>query len=53
MHIFSNEQLYFIEGSIMHYLSDAFSTNGRAKIRPSLPGYENWEYYMGRGNEKA
>jgi hypothetical protein len=41
-------QLYF-PGSIMHYRNDAFSKNGKATIKPILPGYEGWEKYMGRG----
>jgi hypothetical protein len=32
----------------MHYQNDAFSSNGKPTIRPSLAGYENWEPYMGR-----
>ncbi len=51
MHILSNEYLYFIPGSIMHYRNDAFTINGRPTIKPSLAGYENWEPYMGRGDK--
>jgi len=40
-------------GSIMHYRNDAFSSNGRPTIRPSLAGYEGWEQYMGRGDKMS
>ncbi|CAF3890134.1 unnamed protein product [Adineta steineri] len=40
-------------GSIMHYRSDAFSSNGRPTIKPILAGYENWESYMGRGDKMS
>lgn len=40
-------------GSIMHYQNDAFSTNGKPTIRPSLAGYEGWERYMGRLDEMS
>jgi hypothetical protein len=45
---YTRVELYF-SGSIMHYQSDAFSKNGKPTIKPILPGYENWEPYMGRG----
>jgi hypothetical protein len=37
----------------MHYRNDAFSSNGRPTIRPVLPGYENWEPHMGRGDKMS
>ncbi|CAF1378535.1 unnamed protein product [Rotaria magnacalcarata] len=40
-------------GSIMHYRSDAFSSNGRPTIVPTTSDGKNWESKMGRGEKMS